>query len=341
MEVTLPILPTSVIGSYPKPRWLLRVYRLRELGRIPEEDFLEAVKDASVATLREHERAGVDIPWDGEMWRTEMTEHFTAKIKGFRFYGPVRVWGNAYFNKVAAVSKLEYSQHLVLDEFKFISQVTTRKIVKVPITGPYTIAEWSFNEYYPDKESFAMDLAKILNKEFKFLEEAGAKFIQIDEPAMLNHPDEVELAVDAINRSVKGIKIKVGLHVCYSNYHLLADYFDDLNVTQFALEFANRQFRDMDFLKKLSGKELGFGVVDVHNPRIETPEEVAKAIKKVFSYVEPEWLYINPDCGLKLLDRKIAYQKLVNMVKGVGIVRRELEREGKTEIPFRTLKDLR
>ncbi|WP_457754071.1 methionine synthase [Thermococcus sp.] len=335
----LPILPTSVIGSYPKPRWLLRQYKLYELGKIPEEDFNEAVRDASVVVLREHERAGIDIPWDGEMGRSEMTEYFTAKIHGFRFYGPIRVWGNFYFNKASAVSKLEYKEPLVLDEFKFVQSVTTREIVKIPITGPYTLAEWSFNEYYDTKEDFAMDLAKILNKEFKLLEKEGAKFIQIDEPAILNHPNEVEWAVEVINRAVKGLKLKVGMHVCYSNYYLLADYFDDLKVTQFALEFANRNFRDMDFLKKLTSQELGFGVIDVHNPRIETPEEVARAIRKAFNYIEPERLYINPDCGLKLLSRNIAYRKLVNMVKGVEIVRKELEKKGKASVPFRTLKD--
>ncbi|QDA30845.1 methionine synthase [Thermococcus indicus] len=331
----LPILPTSIIGSYPKPRWLLRMYRLRSLGRIPEEDFREAVRDASVAVLREHERAGIDIPWDGEMGRSEMTEHFTAKIAGFRFYGPVRVWGNAYFNKASAVSKLEYREPLVLDEFHWVWENTTRKIVKVPITGPYTIAEWSFNEYYSSKEEFAPELARILNREFKLLEKEGANFIQIDEPAMLNHPDEVPIAVEAINRAVKGVRVKFGLHVCYSNYYLLADHFDELRVSQFALEFANRNFRDMDFLRKLTHQELGFGVVDVHNPRIESPGEVARAIRKVMEYIEPERLYINPDCGLKLLDRRIAYQKLVNMVKGVELVRKELAGEGKETIPFR------
>ncbi|AIU69842.1 methionine synthase [Thermococcus eurythermalis] len=331
----LPILPTSVIGSYPKPRWLLRIYSLYELGRLQEEDFREAIRDASVAVLREHERAGIDIPWDGEMGRSEMTEHFTARISGFKFYGPVRVWGNAYFNKAAAVSKLEYSEPLVLDEFRWIKANTTREVVKVPITGPYTIAEWSFNEYYSSKEELAFELAGILNKEFKLLEREGAKFIQLDEPAMLNHPDEVPIAVEAINRAVKGVNMKFGLHVCYSNYNLLADYFDEINVSQFALEFANRGFRDMEFLRKLTHGELGFGVVDVHNPRVESPEEVARAIRKVMGYVEPERLYVNPDCGLKLLDRRIAYQKLVNMVRGVEIVRRELKRAGRETIPFR------
>ena len=331
----LPILPTSIIGSYPKPRWLLRAYNLYELGRLPKEDFEEAVRDASVAVLREHERAGVDIPWDGEMGRSEMTEYFTAKIAGFKFYGPVRVWGNAYFNKASAVSKLEYREPLVLDEFRWVKENTTREIVKVPITGPYTIAEWSFNEYYSSKEELAFELAKILNKEFKLLEEEGANFIQIDEPAMLNHPDEVPIAVEAINRAVKGVNVKFALHVCYSNYYLLADYFEEINVSQFTLESANRNFRDMDYLKKLTHQELGFGAVDVHNPRVESSEEVARAIRKAMKYVEPERLYVNPDCGLKLLDRRIAYQKLVNMVKGVEMVRRELAREGKETIPFR------
>jgi len=330
----LPILPTSIIGSYPKPWWLTKYYDLYKKRKISENEFQEAVRDASTAIVREHETAGVDVPWDGEMGREEMVEYFAAKIRGFIFRGSVRVWGNFYFNKASIVGPLEYRGPLVIKEFKLVEHVTAREIVKVPITGPYTIAEWSFNEYYDSKEEVARELAKILNKELKILEAEGAKFVQIDEPALTTHPDEIEWAVDAVNEAIKGLNLNIGLHVCYSDYNLLAKYFDDLNVTQFALEFANRKFREIDFLKRLGDKELGFGVIDVHNPRIETSDEVARNIRKVFEYVRPEKVYINPDCGMKLLSRETAREKLCNMVKGTKIVRKELERRGKVSIQF-------
>ncbi len=330
----LPVLPTTVIGSYPKPRWLNNYYELWENDEISEKEFNEAVKDASAAVIREQEILGIDIPWDGEMGRKEMVEYFAAKIEGFSFPGPVRVWGNFYFDKPSVVGPLEYKEPLVLEEFKFIRSVATRNIVKIPITGPYTIAEWSFNEYYDSKEDLAIKIAKIINKELKHLEKEGATFVQIDEPALSTHPEEIEWAVDTVNRAVRGVHTHIGLHVCYSDYTLLSNYFEECNVDQFALEFANRQFSEVDFLENLGEKEVGVGVIDVHNGKIETPQEVSTYIKKVFDYVHVEKIYINPDCGLKLLSRDIARKKLENMVKGVKIVRKELRKRGKVTIPF-------
>ncbi|MEM0505180.1 MAG: methionine synthase [Sulfolobales archaeon] len=333
--MNLPVLPTTVIGSYPRPKWLREIIKGFKAGRYDADALNEALNDAVIVVLREHEEVGIDIPSDGEMRRDEMVEYFAERIGGFKFYGPVRVWGNNFFRKPAVVSKLSYLKPIVVDEFLFARRNTSRQVIKVTITGPYTIADWSFNEYYDSKEELAFELASIINSEIKKLEEAGATFVQVDEPALTTHPNEMEWAVQAINKAVEGVNIKVGLHVCYSNYDILKPYFEVLKVSQYALEFANRGFRDLEVVRGLS-KELGFGVVDVHSRRVEEPEEIAKAIFKVMNYVDPEYIYVNPDCGLKLLPRSVAKAKLSSMVKGVEIVRKELGKKGISEIPLRT-----
>ena len=335
LGISLPALPTSVIGSYPRPRWLRHMIRLRAAGRIDDKTLEEAFNDTVRIVVWEQEEVGIDIPSDGEMRRDEMVEYFAKRIDGFKFYGPVRVWGNNFFNKPAVVSRLSYRGSMVLSEYLFLRGVSRKRVVKVTITGPYTIADWSFNEHYSSKEELVFELAKIINREVIELQHAGALFIQVDEPALTTHPEEMEWAVEAINEVARGVNIKLGLHVCYSDYELLSRYFDRLSYSQLALEFANRGFRDLGVLSKLGDKEIGLGVVDVHRRSIEDPEYVAKAIEKAMSYVKPERIYVNPDCGLKLLPREIARRKLEVMIAGVNIVRRDLARRGLTETRLR------
>lgn len=334
-EIVLPILPTSVIGSYPKPWWLRKVIRLWEMGKADDDDLMEAENDAVIAVVREQELAGIDIPSDGEQRREEMVEYFAERLGGFKFYGPVRVWGNNYFNKPAVVDKIVYKEPITLSEYLFLRKVSTRRIVKVTITGPYTIADWSFNEYYSTKEELVKELSSIINKELKMLADNGALFIQIDEPALTTHPDEVEWALELIDRTADNINAKIGLHVCYSNYRLLMPHLDNLrNISQLLLEFANRRFTDLDILKDFP-LEIGLGVIDVHNKRIESPEEVSQAIKKALNYIDADRIYINPDCGLKLMPREVARLKMENMVKGTMIVREELKKRGREVTIFR------
>jgi 5-methyltetrahydropteroyltriglutamate--homocysteine methyltransferase len=325
-----------VIGSYPKPWWLRKVKRLWEMGKADDDDLMEAENDAVIAVVREQELAGIDIPSDGEQRREEMVEYFAERLGGFKFYGPVRVWGNNYFNKPAVVDKIVYKEPITLNEYLFLRKVSTRRIVKVTITGPYTIADWSFNEYYSTKEELVKELSSIINKELKMLADNGALFIQIDEPALTTHPDEVEWALELIDRTADNINAKIGLHVCYSNYRLLMPHLDNLrNISQLLLEFANRRFTDLDILKDLP-LEIGLGVIDVHSKRIESPEEVSLAIKKALNYIDADRIYINPDCGLKLMPREIARLKMEIMVKGTMIVREELKKRGREITIFRT-----
>jgi len=335
LGIELPIFPTSVIGSYPRPRWLRNMIRQWSLGRVDDKALEEAFNDAVKIIVCEQEEAGVDIPSDGEMRRDEMVEYFAARIDGFKFYGPVRVWGNNFFNKPAVASKLGYREPIVLREYQFLRSVSRRSVVKVTITGPYTIADWSFNEYYSSKEELVFELAKIINREILTLQEAGALFIQVDEPALTTHPEEMEWAVEAINEVTRGVNIKLGLHVCYSDYELLSKYFEKLAFSQFALEFANRGYRDLHVLSKLGDKEIGLGVIDVHSRVIEDPTSVARAIEKATKYIEPDKIYVNPDCGLKLLPRDIARKKLEVMVLGTNIARKEYITRGISKIELR------
>ncbi|ACP35820.1 methionine synthase [Saccharolobus islandicus] len=325
----LPLLPTTVIGSYPRPKWLRESIRLHKAGKISDEDLQEAFNDAVIAVLKDHYNAGVDVPTDGEVRRDEMVEFFAERIKGFKFYGPVRVWGTAYYRKPSVVSKIEYKKPMLVDEFTFAKSVSYTDNLKITITGPYTIAEWSYNEYYKNKKDLVFDLAKAINQEIKNLVEAGAKIIQIDEPALHTRREDVSWGVEAVNEAVKGVNAKLVMHICYGEYSFVAPYLNELKVDQINFAFKIYNYKPLELLKRYGfDKELGAGVIDVHNRRIETSEEVANDIRKILEYFTPEKVWINPDCGLKLLSRKIAYQKLVSMVEGTKVVREELKRKG-------------
>jgi len=336
VPVELPALPTTLVGSYPKPLWLnalsrgLKFHESRKRAKLLKE----AYDDAVTIVVRELEELGIDIPTDGKVRRDPGIEYLAKKVDGFKFYGPVRIWGNHYAMKPAIIDKLRYVGPIVVDEYLYLRKVARARVVKVTITGPTTVADWSFNEYYKSREELIFDLAKIINAELKKLEEAGALYVQIDEPSLLVKPEEVELGIEAINEAVRGLNIKVGIHVCYSDYSLLKPYFDELRVTQLTLEFASRGFKDLEVLKGLD-KELGLGVIDVHSSRVEDPLTIARAIRKVMEYVRPECIYVNPDCGMRFLPRDIARRKLESMIRGVKIVREELKKSGLESIEFR------
>jgi 5-methyltetrahydropteroyltriglutamate--homocysteine methyltransferase len=323
-DVQIGLLPTTVIGSYPRPEWLKESIKMYTEGKINANQLKERMDDAALLVIKEHELAGVDIITDGEMRRDEMVEYFAERLQGFKFYGDVRVWGTAHYRKPAVVGRITYVAPLLLDEFEFTRSATNHR-VKITITGPYTLTDWCYNEYYSTKTELAFDLARAVNQELLALQRAGADFIQIDEPALPTHPGEVEWAKDVFNEAVRGLSAKTAVHVCYGDYTRILPYADDFNTSQFALEFANRGFKDLELFRKFDyNKEIGLGVIDVHNQRVETPDEVASAIRRALEFFEPNRIYVNPDCGLKLLPKAVAFKKLSSMVKGASIVRAEL-----------------
>ncbi|VVB65986.1 Methionine synthase [Candidatus Gugararchaeum adminiculabundum] len=318
------IFPTTIVGSYSKPDYLNDAFKEYYAGKISHEQLHKLAEKAIVDVIKDHEEADVDIVSDGEMRRSEMTEFFAENIGGFKMFGPVRVWGNNYYQKPSIIEKMTYKKPILVDEYNYTKSLTKKRI-KVPITGPYTIVDWSFNEAYRNKEEAIYALAEIENRELKALVKAGVDFIQIDEPALSTHPEEIEIARKAIEITTKGIDVKKGLHICYGEYDKIYPAVLDFNVDQIDLELANRKW-DIDFLKEHEfTKEIGYGACDVHNPRVETVEEIVAGVRKGLELVSPEKLFVKPDCGLKMLPRNIAFEKLKVMVKAAKVLRKEFE----------------
>ena len=371
------LFPVQEIGSLPKAPWLLSYLRGKDVAESDLQDLkkwsqkcgyereeevrsiLTSPKNtanqerlrelASIFGIRYLESAGLDYVYDGEQNRIEMYEHPVRNSDGFEFYGHVRSFDNRYYRKAACTAKVGFRNAYHLNEFKLV-QENAKRLVKVPITGPYTIAEWSFNEYYQErrknelkdlqslkfeaKRDFVLDVAKeILYPNIKALEDAGAEWIQIDEPALTTKPEEVPFFVDAFNECTTGISCKLSIHVCFSNYRLLYPHILNLkNCSQLALEFANRDdehrgaYEQLRLLNEFNDKrEVGLGVVDVHSDQIESPELIKERIEYASKILgDPRRIYVNPDCGLRTRSWDIAYAKLSNISKGADLARNAL-----------------
>jgi len=237
------------------------------------------------------------------------------------------VWGHNYFDKPSVVDEVEYDQEWLVSEYEFTSDVA-EKPVKVPITGPYTLANWSFNEAYETDEQLAYDLADLVNEEIEELVEAGARYIQIDEPALATTPDDHAIVHECLNRIVADVPddVRLCLHVCYGDYSRIYPEILDFPVDEFDVELCNKDYEQLDvFTDPEFTKDLAFGVVDAHVAEVESVEEIKANIRKALEVVPPEQLTVSPDCGLKLLPREVAYRKMENMVTAAREVEEALD----------------
>ncbi|MEZ3162630.1 methionine synthase [Halorubrum sp. RMP-47] len=320
---------STVVGSYPKPKWLNRADELVDDpdSKFDESDLEEAHDDACRLITHEHERAGLDTVVDGEMRRNEMVEFFADRIDGYEFNGPVKVWGHNYFDKPSVVEEVEYDEPWLVDEFEFTSDVAERP-VKVPITGPYTLGFWAFNEAYPSTEELVYDLADLVNEEIEKLVEAGARYIQIDEPALATTPEDHAIVGEALERIAAGIpeEVRIGLHVCYGDYSRVYPEVNDYPIDEFDIELSNGNYEQIPvFEEPALEPDLALGVVDAHTAEVESVKEIKRNIRQGLRVAPPEKLTISPDCGLKLLPRDIAYGKTENMVTAVREIEAEID----------------
>ncbi|EMA49710.1 methionine synthase [Halococcus thailandensis] len=320
---------TTVVGSYPKPKWLDRVRELHDEpeGEFDDGEWEEATDDAARLITHEHERAGLDAVVDGEMRRNEMVEFFADRIEGYEFNGPVKVWGHNYFDKPSVVNDVEYDDSWLVSEFEFTDGVADRP-VKVPITGPYTLASWSFNEAYDDDRELTLALADLVNEEIRKLVDAGARYIQIDEPALATTPDDHAIVGEALDRIVADLpeEVRIGLHVCYGDYSRIYPEILEFPIDEFDVELANGDYEQLDVFKEPEfDLDLALGVTDVHVAEVESVATIKANIQKGLEIVPPERLTVSPDCGVKLLPRDVAYGKMENMVMAAREVERELD----------------
>jgi 5-methyltetrahydropteroyltriglutamate--homocysteine methyltransferase len=314
---------TTTVGSFPKPPHIERARNQHARGEISAEKLFELEREATIQVIRDQEEIGLEILVDGELYRGDMTTFFAERMEGFAISNPVRSYGNRYYRKPIAVGPIRRKSAWTVDWWKFAQSLTT-KPVKGMLTGPYTMMDWAFNEHYPSREAMAMDLAEAVREEALALQEAGARYIQIDEPAISVRPEELPLAIRAFGRAVQGLKAKTITHICYGDFDVIYPALLDLPVDQIDLEMANSRY---DLLERFRAhpftKEIGFGVLDVHSHRIETKDEVKEGLRRALEVLPPERIYVDPDCGLKTRTVEEARKKLEVMVAAVREVRAE------------------
>jgi 5-methyltetrahydropteroyltriglutamate--homocysteine methyltransferase len=315
---------TTTVGSFPKPPHLEKARQQNARGELSAEKLFEMEREETINVIRKQEEIGLDILVDGELYRGDMTTYFAERMPGFAISNPVRSYGNRYYRKPIAVGPIRRDKEMTVGWWKF-AQEHTEKPVKGMLTGPYTMMDWSFNEHYPTREAMAMDLAVAVNEEALALEAAGARYIQIDEPAVSVRPEELPMAVKALGRAVQGLKAKTITHICYGDFDVIYPALLDLPVDMIDLEMANSRY---DLLERFRAhpftKEIGYGVLDVHSHRVETKDEVKEGIRRGLEVLRPEQMYVDPDCGLKTRTVEEAFEKLRVMVEAVREVRAEL-----------------
>ena len=314
---------TTTVGSFPKPPELERARNRFAKGEISAEELTRLEREETARCVRMQEEIGLEILVDGELYRGDMTTYFAERMEGFAISNPVRSYGNRYYRKPVAVGPIRRTHAMTVEWWKY-AQSLTSKPIKGMLTGPYTMMDWSFNEHYPSREAMTMDLAAAVNEEALALQEAGARYIQIDEPAISVRPEELPLAIRAFGRAVQGLTAKTITHICYGNFDVIYPALLNLPVDQIDLEMANSRYDLLErFRSQPFTKEIGFGVLDVHSHRVETKEEVMDGLRRALDVLPPERIYVDPDCGLKTRTVEESRRKLEVMVAAVREVRAE------------------
>jgi 5-methyltetrahydropteroyltriglutamate--homocysteine methyltransferase len=338
------LLPTTVVGSYPQPDWLVdrallktmvpRV-RVHELWRVAEPFLKQAQDDATILAIRDMERAGVDVISDGEMRRESYSNRFATALDGIDNDNPATITNRAgrSVSVPRVVGKVRRKAPVEVDDMKFLRANTQRK-AKITLPGPFTMAQQAKNEFYKDADEMVMDFAAAVNAEVRDLEAAGADVIQLDDPWLRNDPDAAKrIAVPALNRALEGLKVTTAVHLCFgyaavvpgqkpAGYSFLPQL-ADCTAGQISIEAAQPKL-DLGVLRDLGGKTIVLGVIDLGDQTIETAEIVAGRIRAALKFVNAERLVPAPDCGMKYLTREVAFGKLKAMADGAAIVRKEI-----------------
>ena len=338
---TLPLIPTSVVGSHGKPGWWFLANAAYEAGQLGPADVQEWLDDAADTAIRDMERAGIDVITDGEVRRLDgYVDSYYRIIKGIRptesprKLGP---WGYDQQTRYLAVEKIRVPDAGlgIVDEYRYLKAHTT-KATKATCAGPLTFASRILpGDVYRSVVEVAEEFAEVINQELKGLVAAGADHIQLDEPARGADRVSGKEMARLYNLATEGINAKLGYHICFGNrfgrgrfQRLYEPYFPgvlEARADQFVLEFASRQLAELDLWGRYGERrELGAGVVDVKSFYPETPEDVANTARALLKHVRPEQLWLNPDCGFGWSPRNMCVGKLRALAAGARIVREEL-----------------
>lgn len=345
--MTAKLFPTSLVGSYPQPEWLIdraklagrfppRV-RAKELWRVAPEFLDQAQDDATLIAIRDQERAGLDIITDGEMRRESYSNRFATALDGVDMENHgTALDRSGHPNPVPRVVGRIQRRHAVeTRDVAFLRANTDRKI-KITVPGPFTMAQQAQNDFYKDEAEMAHDYAIAVNAEIRDLFAAGADYVQVDEPYMQARPDKARAyGLAALDRALEGIGGQTAVHICFgyaaiiharpTGYSFLPELCK-CRVRQISIETAQSNL-DTSVLKNFSDQTIILGVIDLANHKVETPEIVAGRIRRALPHIDPARIILAPDCGMKYLPRDVAFGKMRAMVEGAAIVRREVTGE--------------
>ncbi len=338
------LLPTTVVGSYPQPDWLVNrdmlsksVPRVRmNIWRVPDPWLEQAQDDATIVAIRDMERAGIDIITDGEIRRESYSNRFATALEGIDTTNPghVRARSGHETPVPRVVGKIRRTGPVEVRDMQFL-RANTDRLAKITLPGPFTMSQQATNEFYKDEEEMVMDYAIAVNAEARDLEKAGADIIQLDEPWLRNDPDAAKrVAVKAINRALEGLTVPTIVHLCFGyaalvpgetkpvGYSFLPQLADS-TAKMISIEAAQPKL-DLGVLKDLAPKQVLLGVIDLADPKAETPQIVAERIRKALKHLPADKLVPAPDCGMKYLPRALAFAKLKGLSEGAAIVRSEI-----------------
>ena len=343
----LPLLPTTIVGSYPQPDWLIdraalkgrlppRV-RVEQLWRVAADQLADAQDAATLIAISDQELAGIDIIGDGEMRRESYSNHLANALDGIDIDNPGTALDRTGApNPVPRVTgKVARRFPIAVKDARFLRD-RAKGPVKITIPGPFTLTQQAQNDHYPSDDALAMDYADAVNAEMRELFAAGVDIVQLDEPYLQARSDVArDYAVKAINRACEGVEGLTALHICFGYAHVHQgaakpqqyDFLPQLRdsaIDIVSIEAAQPKL-DPSVLRHLSNKRIMYGVIDLNDPEVESPTVVASRIREALQHAEPEQLVIAPDCGMKYLPRGVAFAKLKAMVDGTNVVRGELE----------------
>jgi 5-methyltetrahydropteroyltriglutamate--homocysteine methyltransferase len=340
------LFPTTLVGSYPQPEWLIDRKRLagrfpprvraRELWRIPEPLLAEAQDDATIMAIKAQEEAGLDIITDGEIRRESYSNRFATALAGVDIDNPgTALDRSGHPNPVPRiVGPVRRQRPVEVDDVKFL-RAHTSKPIKMTVPGPFTMSQQAQNDYYPSEEAAAIDYAVAVNEEIRDLFAAGADIVQIDEPYMQARPEKArQFGLKALNRALEGIDGTTAVHICFgyaaiihqrpSGYSFLPEL-AGCACRQVSIETAQSNL-DCGVLAKLEGKKIMVGCINLEDMNVETPETVTARIRRALPFVPKENVILAPDCGMKYLPREVALGKLRAMVAAAKLLRAEFAR---------------
>ena len=335
------LLPTTVVGSYPQPDWLVNrellsksVPRVRmPIWRVPEPWLEQAQDDATLLAIGDMERAGIDIISDGEIRRESYSNRFATTLQGIDTANPgqVRARSGHATPVPRVVGKIQRTQAVEVRDMQFL-RANTNRVAKITLPGPFTMSQQAVNEFYREEEELVLDYAAAVNAEARDLEKAGADIIQLDEPWLRNDPEAAKrVAVKAINRALEGLTVPTIVHLCFGyaalvpgeskpvGYSFLPQLADSV-ADQISIEAAQPKL-DLGVLQDLAPKTVLLGVLDLNDPVAETAEVVAERLAAGLRFVPADKLIAAPDCGMKYLPRALAFAKLKALSAGAAIVR--------------------